>query len=214
MAITASDKGSGSSFEPAPPGNHPARCVSIIDLGTQEQEFQGEFSLKHQVFLMFELPDKMKTFKKDDQEVTEPFTVSGFYTLSLHEKSKLTHLLEGWRGKAFSEDEKKAFDITVLASKACLLNVLAYTKRNGETGSKIGSASQLPDGLQCKPQVHPTVVFSFEDFNQEVFDNLTDGIKAIAMKSPEYHVAVGHTMPSQPQSESPAPDIDMDSIPF
>ena len=30
------------------------------------------------------------------------------------------------------------------------------------------------------------VVFSLADFDQTVFDNLTDGIKNIVMKSPEY----------------------------
>lgn len=212
MAITASDKGSGSNFEPAPPGNHPARCVSLIDLGTQEQEYVGEFSLKHQVFIMFELPKQMKTFKKEDVEVTEPFTVSGFYTLSLHEKAKLCHLLEGWRGKAFTDQEKEAFDITVLAGKACLMNVLGYTKKNGDTGSKIGSASQLPEGLNCPPQVHPTVLFSLEDYSQESFDKVSEGLQKIIMRSPEYQVACGYRQPQPEQTENPAP-LDID-IPF
>ena len=218
MSITASDKGGSIDFEPAPAGNHPARCVSIIDLGTTDQEYMGEVSSKHQVFIMFELPTKMKTYKKDGEEVTEPFAASGFYTLSLNEKANLTALLEGWRGKQFTDDEKAKFDISVLASKPCLLNVIRYTKQNGKPGAKIGSASQLPDGIECLPQVNPTVIFSLEDFDQKVFDNLSDGLKKMVMKSDEY-VALHQPKEEVQESENPVPGevgipAPYDDIPF
>lgn len=218
MAIIASDKGGSADFEPAPAGNHVSRCVSIIDLGTQENEYLGEISWRHQVFLMFELPLKMKTFKKDDQEVTEPFTVSGFYTLSLNEKANLCQLLEGWRGRAFTEDEKAAFDITVLAGRDCLVNVVRYKKKNGSDGAKIASISQLPDGMNCPDQVHPTVVFSLADFDQQIFDNLSDGLKKIVMKSEQYQVISGQAETTVAYESKPTPpeeyfDFDKD-IPF
>ena len=227
MAIIASDKGGSADFEPAPAGNHVSRCVSIIDLGTQENEYLGEISWKHQVFIMFELPLKMKTFKKDDQEVTEPFTVSGFYTLSLNEKANLCQLLEGWRGRSFTEDEKDAFDISVLAGRDCLVNVVRYKKKNGSDGAKIASISQLPDGMECPPQVHPLVVFSLSDFDQTTFDNLSDGLKKIVMKSHEYQVISGQVglRPEiqdrnqdaplfQSENPAPAPDLDMNGNPL
>jgi len=219
MAIIASDKGGSADFEPAPAGNHVARCVSIIDLGTQESEYLGEVSWKHQVFLMFELPLKMKTFKRDDEEVTEPFTVSGFYTLSLHEKANLCLLLEGWRGRSFTDEEKRAFDISVLAGKECLVNVVRYKKKNGNDGAKIASISQLPDGMTCPPQVHPTVIFSLSDFDRAVFDNLSDGLKRIVMKSDEYRVISGEAGQKSVDDfgateDQPSSPIDYDDIPF
>ena len=214
MAITASSSGSSAEFELPPAGNHPARCVRIIDLGTTEQEYMGEVSFKRQVFLAFELPTKMKTYKKDDKEVTEPFLATQFYTLSLNEKANLTHLLEGWRGRAFTEEEKAGFDISILAGLSCLLNVVPYKSQTGKDRIRL-SASQLPDGMECPPQVNPTVVFSLEDFDQTVFDNLTDGLKKMIMKSDEYLRITGQVGQRPEQSESPAPDgVNHDEIPF
>ena len=62
-------------------GVHKARCVKVIDLGTQKQEYGGEISWKRQILVIWELPEELN----NDQ----PMTISKFYTLSLHEKSNL-----------------------------------------------------------------------------------------------------------------------------
>ena len=209
MSITASDKG-GSDFELPPAGNHVARCVRIIDLGTTEQEYMGSYSSKRQVFLAFELPTKMHTYTtKEGEEKTEPFLATAFYTLSLNEKANLCILLEGWRGKAFTEEEKEGFDISILAGLSCLLNVIPYTSQTGKKRIRL-AASQLPEGMECPPQVNPTIVFSLEDFDQSVFDNLTDGLKKMVMQSDEYKVMTGQV--GQRQEVPPADDLD--DIPF
>ena len=217
MSITASDKGGGD-FELPPTGNHPARCVRIIDLGTQESNYQGQVSWRHQVFLAFELPNEMKTYEKDGQQVSEPFLATEFYTLSLNEKAKLCHLLEGWRGKGFTEEEKAGFDITVLAGKPCLLNIVPYISETGNTRVRL-TASMLPKGIECPPQVNPTIIFSLEDFDQQVFDNLSDGLKRIIQQSDEYRVMTGQ-VGQRPEVKEPRPTEDSppidgyDDIPF
>lgn len=213
MAINASDSGGGVDFEPAPAGSHPARCISIIDLGTQISVFEGDENMFRKAFIMFELPNKMKTYKnKEGDEVTEPFCISGWYTISLSEKANLTKLLEGWRGRAFTDEEKVKFDISVLAGKPCLMNVIGYTKKNGKPGTKIGSAMQLPDGFQCPPQVNPTIVFSLEDYTLESFEKVSEGLQKIIMKSPEYQYAIGNR-PAEPLPQTNAAD-GFDDIPF
>jgi hypothetical protein len=216
MALNASDTGSGVDFEPAPGGTHIARCVSMIDIGTSEYEWQGEVKSRRQVFIMFELPNTKKTYtNKEGQEVIEPFCVSGFYTLSLGDKANLTHLLQGWRGKEFTDEEKAKFDISVLVGKSCLLSVVRYTKQNGKPGSKIQSASGLADGMECPPQFNKSVLFSFDDFDQGVFDGLSEGLKKMVMKSDEYGILSGKAVPQPPQSENPAPPADdFDEVPF
>ena len=213
MAITATDKGTGGDFELPPAGNHPARCVRIIDLGTTEQEYQGDVSRKRQVFIAFELPTKMKTYERDGHEVTEPFLATGFYTLSLNEKAKLCQLLEGWRGRAFTDEEKAGFDISVLAGKPCLMNIIHGKTQTGKDKITL-SASILPDGLECPKQFNPSVIFSLEDFDQQVFDNLTDGLKRMIQRSDEYKAIHNQAPPaSQDNAEMPPVD-DYDDIPF
>ena len=71
------DTGRGVDFDPCPAGNHIARCVRVIDLGTSENDYFGKISMKHELFVMWELPHEMKTYTKRgkdgaaDEEVTE-----------------------------------------------------------------------------------------------------------------------------------------------
>ena len=229
MAIFASDKGSGSDFEPAPAGNHLARCVWIIDLGTTKQEYLGQVSYPHKIFIQWELPNEMKTFQKDGEEITEPFTVAEFYTLSLNEKANLTPMLESWRGKAFTELEKAQFDITVLAGIPCMLNVVHKTNQSGKTRAKAASASPLPKGFECPPQFHPTVLFSLADFSEESFGQVSAGLQKMIEESDEYQVIAGKVgqrsagkLPDVPDVANPHPttnphptiELEMDDIPF
>ena len=92
------DGGSDVNFEPAPAGNHIARCVQVIDLGTHEDPYYNK--AKHSLFVMWELPNEMKTYTikgengAPDKEVTEPFTVSKWYNATLTEGSHLRNDLE------------------------------------------------------------------------------------------------------------------------
>lgn len=215
MPITATSSGGNAEFEQPPAGNHVARCVRIVDLGTTEQEYLGDVSHKRQVFIAFELPNKLKRYEKDGETVEEPFLATQFYTLSLNEKANLTALLEGWRGRAFTDKEKAGFDISVLAGLPCLLNVIPYKSQTGKDRIRL-SASQLPEGMECPAQVNPTVVFSLEDFDQAVFDDLTDGLKRMIMRSDEYIALQGGAAakPEPAPAEPPAEQIQYDDIPF
>lgn len=157
-------------------GVHKARCVKIIDLGTQKSDFNGQVSWKRQVLIIFETPEELNS-------EGQPLTISKFYTLSLHEKSNLGNDLTSWRGRAFSEAEKQSFDISKLLGVACLLNVMEI---NGK--SKISSIMPMKKGDQIAEQVTPSVVFSLEDFQngkKEVFNNLSEGIRNIILRSKE-----------------------------
>ena len=45
-----------SKFEPLSEGVHTGRLVQIIDLGVQQDEYQGVVSERHKVFFTFEIP--------------------------------------------------------------------------------------------------------------------------------------------------------------
>ena len=89
-------------YPKVPTGVHNARCVRVIDLGTQRNDYGGNITFKRQVLIIWEIPDQMS----NDQ----PMTISKFYTLSLHEKSNLGMDLTSWRGRPFTEQEKEGFD--------------------------------------------------------------------------------------------------------
>ena len=157
-------------------GVHKARCVRVIDLGTQHNDYQGQVSWKRQALIIWEVPSETDNEGK-------PLTISKFYTLSLHEKSTLSADLTSWRGRPFTETEKKSFDISKLAGVPCTLNVISKNDK-----SKISSVMPLAKGDKVNEQYHPTLVFSISDFTagkKVIFNQLSEGIRNIILKSKE-----------------------------
>lgn len=171
----------GGDFEQPPVGAHVARCVKIIDIGTQRGEYQGKATIRRQCIIGWELPNELMT---EGDYAGKPFTVSRFYTCSLGEKANLRKDLENWRGKAFTEEELNGFDSKNILGKPCMLSLTANDK--GKT--RITGVMALPRGTQVPEQINATVFFSMEpgEFDKTVFDSLSDGYKKLIMVSPEY----------------------------
>lgn len=177
------DSGGGADFVPPPVGTHVARCVRLIDLGTQKSDFNGQESVKRQCLLGFELPTELMEGGEYDGK---PFVVSKFYTQSLHEKATLRKDLETWRGRSFTPVELEGFDSRNVLAKPCLVSVIHNKKSDGKISAKVSSVTSVPKGMQVPAQVNPSVYFSLDEFDQAVFDALSDGIKKIIVRSPEY----------------------------
>jgi hypothetical protein len=75
----------------APEGVHNARCIQVIDLGTQESKQWGS---KRKVQLAFELVDESAVFNEEKGE--ENFVLYRTYTLSLAPKASLTKDIKIW----------------------------------------------------------------------------------------------------------------------
>ena len=174
MAIIA--KKGDEDFEKAPAGTHAARCYQVIDIGTQKGEYNGIPNYKHKVLLGFELSDEL-------MEDRRPFSVSGFYTLSLSKKGNLRPLLEGWRGVPFSETEALGFDISKLLGQPCILTVVHNTVGD-KTYANILSISKPMKGMEIKPAVNPLIEFSLET-DMDKFNDLPQWIQKIISKSVE-----------------------------
>lgn len=202
MGRFSSDSGGGS-FTPAPVGTHVARCIKLIDLGTQHGEYMGQPTRRNQVLVIWELPDETIEFEGEQK----PITTSRFYTNSLGEKANLRRDLESWRGKAFTESELDKFDLEAILGAPCLLTIVGG--ENGKT--KVATVSGLPKGMQCPPQVNKSFTFWLdESFSEEKFVELSDGIKKIVEKSEEFHdIRNSDGRPSEPY----VPPSD-DDVPF
>lgn len=185
MGIYA-EKKEGGDFQQVEPGTYPARCYSMIELGTIETEFNGEKKKAHKVMITWELPTETAVFK--EEKGPEPYAVSKTYTLSMHEKSTLRKDLESWRGKGFTEEEVRRFDITKLLGQPCLLSVIHQPGKTDPTKSYtvISSISKMIKGMECPAQINPTRVLSFEQFNWEVYESLSEYVKDKIKSSDEY----------------------------
>jgi len=104
-------KDSPSNFTPAPEGSTLAVCVDVVDLGEVKTTWNNVEKIVPKVRLVFALSERM--------EDGRPFIASEQYTASLSEKANLRKVLETWRGRAFTADELKGFDVeTVIGANA------------------------------------------------------------------------------------------------
>ncbi len=188
MAIIATNTG-GSSYEPIPSGSYPARCYSMVHLGTIEENILGVVKKLNKVRITWELPTELKVFKEENGE--QPHVISKEFTLSLHEKATLRNFLKNWRGKDFTEDEAKAFDIEKLVGAPCMLNITHKKSKDGtKTYAEIGSVSTLPKGLACPAQINESFVWTYENFDIQKFNSLPDYLRNKMVNSDEYKLAV------------------------
>ncbi len=163
-------------FPKVPTGVHNARCVRVIDLGTQRNDYGGNITYKRQVLIIWEVPDQTAN--------DVPMTISKFYTLSLHEKSNLGMDLVSWRGRPFTEQEKQGFDITKLIGVPCQINVM----HNDSGKEKISSVMPLGKDTKIHEQHHESISFSIDDFQKgqrEQFNKLSEGIRKMILRSKE-----------------------------
>jgi len=127
-------------FTPAPEGMHRAVCVDVLDLWTEERPAEFGGGLVEKTRLVWEIDALM-----DDGRA---FTVSQFYTASLHEKAKLRQHLESWRGRAFTEQELQGFDLENVVGKPCQLQIIHHTTRQGKTYANVQTIVPVGKGAQ------------------------------------------------------------------
>lgn len=166
MATYASDSGGGKDFDPVPEGSHLAVCDMFVDLGMQD----SHFGAKHKIFLRWQIPALRLKYEKDGENFDVPMTVGGQYTLSLSEKSNLRPILQSWRGKAFTPDELKKFDVTTVLGKPCMITVTHAPKPDGGVYSNVGAVAKLPAGIP--PPVMEGEALLYDADNMDSFERL------------------------------------------
>lgn len=200
----------GGELQLPPVGAHPARCVHIIDLGTQKDTFQGKPKIIRKVRINWELPLEKAVFVEERGE--EPFMCGADYTLSLNERANLRHMLESWRGREFTADELKAFDLKVLLGKSCLVNILHKMSAKKRKYAIVATVSPLPKGMQCPKASLPKLNYDIEMGPNVVFDQLPEWIQDKIKASVEF--TDGPTQPDEDDTGRIHDGEDPDEIPF
>jgi hypothetical protein len=194
MGFIAKDSGGGGDFKKVPPGVYVARCFSLIDMGTQLSDGQYGQKEQHKIRIGFEV------FGEDDQGAPltvvldgkeMPLTINKTYTLSLHEKAGLRKDLAAWRGRDFTDEEAKGFDISKLLNVYCMLNVTT-SENNGKTYTNIAGITPLPQALKsAKPEaVHELVAFDLDNPDWSVFQGFHEKLQETIKQSPEFAQAI------------------------
>lgn len=148
MSLTVNE-GAASAIPLLPEDVYPAVCSMLVDLGDQYSEKFGKTSRK--VLIGWELP----TEKLDNGE---PRRLSNTYTASLNAKGNLRKDLISWRGRDFTPDELKAFDLRNIVGVPCMISVIHKVGQDGQKRAVIGGVMKLPKGMApSAPSTEPTI---------------------------------------------------------
>jgi hypothetical protein len=217
MAIIAKSSGETTQRELIPAGTYLARCYSMVHLGTVKQSYLGEDKWTNLVRITWELPTELRCFNAEKGE--QPCAISKEVTLSMNEKSTLRALLTGWRGKAFSDEEAKEFDVAKLLGKPCMISIFHQASKSNPEKSyeRIASISPVMKGMECPPQINPTFEFSVLDYNQDKFDSMPEFIKEMVRGSKEFQQMLQPKPVAQPAQVAQPPvsiEDSFDELPF
>lgn len=183
MAINAENSGSFTK-ELTPSGVHRATCYSMIHIGTVKETYLGEEKEINKVRITWELPDEVRTFKEENGP--QPMSISKEFTLSMHEKATLRKTLKDWRGKDFTDEEAKKFDITTLVGKPCQLNVVHRTSAKGSVYAEVSGVMPLGKGTVAPDQVNPSFIFDYDPFDPSKFEVLPKFLQEKIITSVQY----------------------------
>ena len=204
MALTIAEN--GTYYTPAPAGSYTARCCALLDMGTQTSVWEGETKTAHKVLLSFEITDS-DTRRADGSA----HIVSKRFTASLHAKSGLRKFLESWRGRPFTLEEQRGFDLKNVLALDCLVGVV-HDVKGDRTFANLGSVMKLPRGMAPGAAEVTPVAFDLSAPDWQVFAGLGSRLQAQIAESPEYMalpnkprtIAVG--TPARPPAPAATPE--------
>ena len=187
MSLIVSEQTDDTPRTLVPEGPSIARCYSLIDLGTHDDEWQGKVRKRRKVVVGFEFPEHTAVFKEEDGE--QPLGRSQVFTANLGAKANLRKTLESWRGKAFDAKELEGFDLQGILGAPALVTV-THVEKDGKKKDRIQSIGAVPKGLECPEAVNEPFAYDIAEHPKN-FDRLPNWAKEEVLSSDEY-LALAH----------------------
>lgn len=157
-------------------GSYPAKCIYIIDMGTQTTQY-GEARKINFGFLTGE--------KKEDGS---PFVLFRTFPAKITAKSDLGKAIKKWMKVEIEKGD--VFDLDELLNTDCMISVEHSDEDDdGNVWDNIASITKLPksmDPVKVPKKIEPFSLYLDDSFDKEMFSDLPDFIKDKIKKSPEY----------------------------
>lgn len=170
LIVSATGGGNYPERKPLEAGAYAAVCDMVVDLGVQPSP-SGQFAPKRTVMLRFQIPEVRVEITKDGETKSLAAVISRTVGLSLNEKSTLYGLLTSWRGRAFTPDELKKFDLGKVAGKPAFVNV-THAVKGDRTYANLTSIMPLPKSMTAPVLEGEALVYSTDTPDAAVFDKL------------------------------------------
>jgi len=189
MSFVIQAGGSSGGFTPVPPGMHLARCYRIVDLGTQQSEYMGVTKNLPKLMMQWEVHGEDDAGNLLVTSKGEPMTISKNYTVSLSENATLRKDLATWRGRDFTSDELKGFELGNVLGHWAMISVSQSIGNNGKEYTNINTINPVPANIKKRglPEAYnKNQMFVLNDPDMAIWETFSDGLKAKIEKSPEW----------------------------
>lgn len=212
MGIYVSDTGGGGDYTPTPEGTHFAVCDMVVDLGKQRTTYMGDTTIKHQVYIRWQIPaERIEWTDGDNVKHEGPMVIGKTYTASLNEKANLRKDLQAWRGRAFTEDELMKFDIANLLGASATVTVTHKPREGGGVYANVTSIGGLPKGSAKITVEGDPILFGDED--EDAYDRLPKWLRDKIDAQIDEQEAEDRSPPPREYAGAFDPDLD-DDVPF
>ena len=131
MGIVLSDS---KTFTPTPEGQHRIVCVDVVE----QYGVETQWGVKNRIGLMYQTEMRMEDGK--------PYVLSAWFNATLNEKGRLRPFLESWRGRKFTADELKGFDLEKLIGANAIVQVV-HNESGGKVYANIQAIMAPPKGV-------------------------------------------------------------------
>jgi hypothetical protein len=193
MAVISKEYCRNEEGPPVPPVYHLARCYGIIDLGTQKTSHLGETKYLNEVMLQFELYDVGEAGRQLFMGNCEPISISKSFTLSLAKKATLRTDIETWRGREFTPNELRGFQLKSVLGEWALISVVNAMNQAGQDCTGIAAIMPVPPEVKQAglPAGHNELKFFYcAAPDIELFESFSENLKAKIRKSPEWQLYI------------------------
>jgi hypothetical protein len=196
---------------------HLARCYRIVDIGTQKTEYQGQIKHLQKVMMQFEVHGEDDNGNALVTGKGEPMSISKNFTLSLAEKATLRKDLQAWRGREFTAEELRGFELKKVLGAWCMLTVAKSTGNNGKEYTNIMSINPVPAAIKrsgLPKGFNNEAMFTIDNPDMELFETFSSSLKEKIQATPEWRARnAGQPVSKPAPSGSGFDDMDSD-IPF
>lgn len=165
-------------IELAPAGENIARFIKLIDLGTHTSTFNGKETTARKLMFSWELLGEQR------KSNGSAFIVSKIYTSSMHERASLRKDMEAWRGEPLGQSASD-FDVRSVLGQYCRVWVQHSTGSNG-TRATVANVMPMPNDYARPEPINEVVTFSLKDPDFGVFLGLSQRVRDMIERSPEW----------------------------
>jgi hypothetical protein len=195
-------------------GWHRARAIGFVEVGTIFIATKWQ----HRIRITWELPFDQRQYDENDPSVIRPKLISQEYASNLYGKSHLKKHLLQWVGQQAIDDiierqqNGRPFDPYIFIGEICQIKLQHIQKENNkwfEEVIDVAAITKEETRATFPPQLTIGKMLTYEDWKQDVFDELSDYVKNRMRSSKEYRHKFGSDeyddIPVTPVRQ-PAPD--------